>query len=94
MTPRQRIACIAFLTAAYGSSLLILWSAWQTGGRRRWRPANILAWGIADALEGPVIFLLYFGLILMWWIPLLQQRSAMWFALLLLLMALVRSRIG
>ena len=93
MTQRQRLAYGAFVTAACGSSLLLLGSAWRAGPLLKWRPANILWWGIRDVLQGPAFLLLFFGIALVVRSKEVRRNPLSSVSLVLLLMAVYRCMI-
>jgi hypothetical protein len=62
MTQDRRLAYVAYMTVAYGTSILLLGAAWWAGCVLKLRPATILWWGTRNVLGFPATLLLIFGI--------------------------------
>ncbi len=62
MSQVKRLAFVAYITAACGTSTLLLGTAWWAGCQLRLRPETILWWGTRDVLGSPATLLLIVGI--------------------------------
>ncbi|MCX7410452.1 MAG: hypothetical protein NTZ32_20440 [Planctomycetales bacterium] len=62
MTQVKRLAFLAYITAACGTSTLLLGTAWWAGCQLRLRPETILWWGTRDVLGFPAKVFLIVGI--------------------------------